>query len=82
MFRVRARVSSAIISALLFISVSAASPPAHAKTPPRTPRAQAARPINSKIVQPPTPIGGGGIMEGQWQLLDVPAGSTVSAQDT
>jgi len=76
-------VSSAIISALLFISVSAASPPAHAKTPPRTPRAQAARPVNSKIVQPPTPVGGGGpIMEGQWQVVDVPAGSTVSAQGT
>src|SRR3954454_24417695 len=83
MFRVRARVSSAIISALLFISVSAASPPAHAKTSPRIPRAHAARPVNSKIVQPPTPVGGGGpIMEGQWQGVDVPAGSTVSAQGT
>src|SRR3982751_6102840 len=91
MFRVRSRLSSVCLSALLFISVSAASPPTHAKTPPRTPRAQAARPVNSKVMQPPIflPPGGGGggggpvpIMEGQWQIVDVPAGSSVSAQDT
>jgi hypothetical protein len=85
MFRVRSRLLSVCLSALLFISVSAASPPAHAKKQSHAPQAHSTRPVNNKIVEQPAPDpGGSGVLtlDGQWQLVDVPAGTTVTAQDT
>ena len=85
MFRVRSRLLSVCLSALLFISVSAASPPAHAKKQSHAPQTHSTRPVNNKIVEQPAPgPGGTGVLtlDGQWQLVDVPAGTTVTAQDT
>jgi hypothetical protein len=64
------------------ISVSAwAAPPSHPKTPPRSPQAHAAAPLSTKIAPQPGP-GPAPTLDGQWQLVDVPAGTTISAQDT